>query len=841
MKRFLATALAMFMTLTLAACTANGGGSDSFAAYGLNSDSDLGVLVKENEFLKLTFYPETTMFTAEDKRTGEVWASGPEDPEAARDDVTKRLMQSLIAVTYSKGDGITATLDSFKYSVEKELYEFAPVENGFEVYFTIGDIERNYCIPLAVPEYRMKEFLDLMDKKQQNKVNEYYRLYDINKLRSSDDKGELLNKYPDFNENKVYVLRNVATYLKEQIEELFAEFGYTQEDYESDLLFYEGGSSEDEPTFNITLRIELDGDKLKVTVPYDLIKYKSNFPPVELDVLPFFAAGGLEDEGYMLVPDGSGAIINFNSGKTPQNPYFNSVFGWDEGIYREAVISDNRANFPVFGIERNGKALICIIEEGSSYANIKADISGRRCSYNNVYANYALIHKETMDISSKSDKAVLLFERGLPAGEQIVQEYYFCEKNGYMGMAEKYREYLLGKYPQLQKQTNGGVPVAVEIIGAVNKVQHFLGLPADKPFKLTTFEEAEDIVNDLSARGFTGVNYKLNGWFNGSVQHSVPSKVKPNSVLGGSGGLKNLISAVSQNGSRIFLEADFLYMRNNSVTDSFNLNRDAARYINRERIESYPYSFIWFAERDHWGKLAYLARPDYMMKLIDGFVDKISAYGADSIAFRTVGANLAGDYNEKRLISREASMNMQIGKLEELQAAGNGIMISNGYSYAAPYADFITEIPVSSQGFGILDEEIPFYQIVLHGLVPYSARPVNTAEDYRLNILRSIETGAGLYFSFMNENPSVLQDSRYHVYYANQYSMWADTAEELYKEFEAGVGDTYNRYITDYRMISDGVSLTEYENGVKVIVNKSGADFTYEGRTVGARNYIVLR
>jgi hypothetical protein len=854
MKRIKSAALALLIALTLAACAPAGSGFEEVIVRVFPHDySGPEDYVFQNEFLSMSFDPRTTRFVINDKITGEEWASGPADFASASSGLTQSIMQSLLVVNYSTIEGNTTLLDSFTFSTDmgneedenKGHYEYEILDNGFAVHFTIGNIEQTYYVPKAVPAWRMDEITAGMPDEEVRRLrNVFYRVYNINRLSPADNREELLATYHDLETTDIWVMSpELQPFLKAQAQELFKEYGYTPADYFSDLEFYERDFSVTEPVFNITVIVELDGYGFTVTIPYDEIQYRPEYPPIDLRVLPFFGAGGRDDEGYMLVPDGSGAIINFNNGKHNQNPYSNRVFGWDEAIYREAIVLDPKAHFPVFGIEKNESALICIIEEGASYATVRAGVSGMADSgnYNNVYAEYSLISREKLEISGKSFTDVWVFQRALPEGESIVQRYMFTGRNGYMGMAETYREYLMNKHPHLQKSDTSEVPVAVEILGAVNKNQHVLGVPIEQPFSLTSYNQAADIVRDMSSRGFGEVNYRLVGWFNKSILHEIPTSVNLISRLGSRRDFNNLISTVGENNSNIFLEADFLFMRDSKMFDGFNLNRDGARYINRKRIETYPYSFVWYGEMDWWGKKANVARPEYMMGLIDDFIDEISGFGASNVAFRTIGNNLAGDYHERRFVSREGAMNMQADKLRELRANGNRIMIQSGYAYAAPYADFITDLPLSWQGFGILDEEIPFYQIVLHGLVAYAGRPVNLAENYELNILRSLESGAGLYFAFMHESPKELQTSRFLTFYANQYDTWIETADALHKEFSEQVGDIYNQFITDYIILASGVSVTVYENNVRVVVNKSSAPFTYDGHVVGAKDYLVIR
>jgi hypothetical protein len=803
-----------------------------------------GAPTLENDALELRFLPDTAEIILTEKASGRVWRSTPEnsadDPGA--DPITKQLMMSQFSLQYSDEAGVEMTLYSGRHSVEGGAYRYALVDGGLEVDYTVGVVARTYRFPTALPEKRMLTFLERMERADRRKVEASYRLYDINNLRSGDDRSVLLALYPDLAGGKVYVLRdNTQEYMRAQIEEFFALAGYTEADYLADTARYLAAGAAEKPAFNVTLRYELDGNSLVVSAPFDKIAYRAAYPVTQLTLLPFFGAGGLEDSGYLFVPDGSGALLYFNNGRQNQTPYNSNVYGWDEAMPRDAVINDNRAPFPVFGVQKNGAALLCVIEEGASYAAVRADVSGRNCSYNRVYAQFALVHGAKMDVSGRSDRAVYLYENRLPAGERIVERFIFCAKDGYAGMAGEYRAYLQKKYPALRERTAGGVPVAVEIVGAVTKTRHRLGIPFNMPLRLTSYREAEAMIGDFAALGWKDARVKLTGWFNGGFDHSVPSDIRLIGELGSKRDFRNLADAAARYGCALYAEADFLYMRDNRLFDGFDLYRDAARYVSRERIALYPYSFVWFGEREDWGSLSHLARPAYMTGLVDAFAARAGGLGVGNIAFRTIGAKLAGDYNEKRPVSREASMNAQSAKLAELRRAGRGVLVESGYAYAAPYASFITDMALGDQGFGITDVSVPFYPIALHGLVPYTGRAVNLAEDYTKHLLETVAGGAGLYFSFMAEESAVLQETKFRQFYANEYGKWADDAAALYRRFAAGFDGLFSQYIENHEILAPGVTVTEYEDGTKVVVNSGSVPWEYNGVRVAAEDYAVIR
>ena len=788
-------------------------------------------VVLENNFLQLRFKPQTAEITLRDKASGIQWHSTPPNADDQADFITTQLMNSQFTLQYADVSGVSETLYSGPQSIEQGFYEYELVDGGLEVRYSIGSISRTFFVPPAMEERRMQAYFEKMATEDKNKIVASYRLYDINNLLPNDNRSALLSQYPGLSREKIYVIRdNVRDFMKEQFEVFFADAGYTREEYYEDAERFTVSTGADKPAFNITIRYALDGRSMLVSVPFDRIAYRPTFPITRLDLLPFMGAGGINDEGYLLVPDGSGALIYFNNGKYNQVPYNIGVYGWDEAMPRDAVISNNKAPFPAFGIHKNGAALLCVIEEGSAYANVRADVSGRNCSYNSVYPYFDMVHGALMDISGRSDRAVFLYERDLPAGENIILRYTPCESGGYVGMAKEYRAWLINKYPFFKNQKESGVPIAVEIVGAVNKTQHRLGIPADLPLKLTSYRKMAGMIEDFDHFGWKNVRVKLNGWFNRSVEHTVPTKVKLIKQLGGKKDFEKVVSAAGQKNFDLYPEADFLFIKNVKNFSGYSLYRDSARYVNRKRIEKYPYSFVWFGERTQWGKLSHVARPAAMIRMIDGFNEKSEKLGLHNMAFRSMGSKLSGDYNEKRLVSREAAMRIRQEKLAQLDGAGTGILLNTGFAYSVPWADFITDIPVDDQGYGITDVSIPFYQIVLHGLVPYTGRAINLAEDYTRNLLKSIEGGAGLYFSFMDEEATVLQETKFRQFYANEYDKWVADADALYRRFNADFAGLYSQAIVDHRILSPGVTLTEYEDGTRVIVNYNDNNYIVQQR-----------
>ena len=813
------------------------------------NDSTGEEVVLENEYLTLRFLPETAEIILTDRSTGVEWRSNPEGRryDVGTDFVTRQLINSQFSLRFADVSGVGQTFFSSQHGVEHGVFEYSVVDGTLEVRYTVGNLTRIFIVPPAMEEERMVALLDRVAPQYRGRIRAAYRLYDIDNLLPADDRTALLSMFPELSRTNVFVLREgTQDFLLEQIEGFLQDAGYTYEEWVADVARFPAVSPPDRPTFNITLRYTLDGRSLLVNVPFDEIAFRPTYPLVEFALLPFMGAGGLNDEGYLLVPDGSGAIINFNNGRHSQLAYFSRVYGWNEAMPRDAVIIDSRSPYPVFGIQRNGAALVAIIEEGSAYASIRADVSGRNSSYNMVHPVFEMIHGAVMDISGRSDRLVFLYERELPAGESITVRYIPAVRDGYVGMAMEYRNWLLQRYPVLRERlaagrNRTGVPVVVEVIGAVSKTQHRLGIPFDLPLRLTSYDEAADMIRGFADRGWRNVHVKLTGWFNHSVDHSVPSRIRLISELGNARDFRNMVSSADEFGFEVYPGVDFFFMRNSRAFDGFSSFRNVARHPNRNRVQQYPFSFVWFGERTDWGTRAYLANPEFSMALIGGFVERSQNFGLRNIAFRSIGSRLGGDFHERRLVSREAAMRMRQDKLAELSDAGVGIMVRTGFSYTVPWADIIIDMALEDQGANIINSAVPFYQIALRGLVPYTGRAINLAEDFTQNLLRIVETGAGLHFSFMMESAALLQETRYRQFFANEYGRWIESAHALYQRFSADFGDLFDQMIVDHRILAPGLTVTVYEAGARVYVNRTDVVQNYNGVVIEPGNWTVVR
>ena len=818
--------------------------SDAFIkAYEFDTDTAGETYVLENDKLRMDFDVATTQFSITQKDTGHVWYSNPQDldddPIALQKE--KNNMMSTLLVKYSTENGVNNVYDSYTYSIKRNFFETEKKGNEIIVKYTVSQMEREYKYPLAIYESEMDEWLEEMSSSDQNVITRRcYRLVDIEKLKPSDNEAELLRKYPDLEEDNLYLIFDPLNgYLKEQCEAIFAKIGYSDEDYMRHRELYKEKNEKVEPAFNITVHYKLEGDSLSVEIPYDDILYKRAYPIVQLSVLPYFGAAGTSADGFMFVPEGGGSLINFNNGKTRQNGYFADVYGWDWASDRSAVIKETRVAYPVFGESEGDSSYISIIENGAEYAGITAEISGKLASYNYVRADYKMIHGEQFEVSSRNTSAQYSYEANLPEGEKIRQLYKFVGSPSYVDMAVAYRNYLFGNDKRTQNKT---MPIAVEIVGAVDKVQQVAGLPKTMPYKLTSYTEAGEIIKSIdSDLGIKNSSIKLSGFFNGGIRQKMLNNFKWIGSLGGASGIKRMMEQVSDTSAKLYLDGTMQFAYRPTQTAGFNRYRDPARFANDEVCKLQEYSPIWYGKLDSLDSY-FLLRPSNIAHASDVLIKNAKKYGFDAISYRDNGYQLSADYNDSRVVSRAAAREQQQEKMQLANDEGLGIMINAGNNYALKYVDFITNMTQHGNSYAIIDRQVPFYQIALHGYKNYAGSAVNLGYEINQAILESAETGAGLYFVFMNEPEKILQETNYTEYYAACYDTWKDRLKDIYGRYNSELNPVANSLISDHEYLEDSVTCTTFDNGYSVLVNFGYVDYTTDaGTVVPARDYKVIK
>ena len=174
---------------------------------------------------------------------------------------------------------------------------------------------------------------------------------------------------------------------------------------------------------------------------------------------------------------------------------------------------------------------------------------------------------------------------------------------------------------------------------------------------------------------------------------------------------------------------------------------------------------------------------------------------------------------------------------QKLIDSGLSIMTENANQYVLKYADYIKDVPLYSSNYDIFDYDIPFAQMVLHGLVPFSSKAINKSADAKELRFLSLVTGTPVHYEMMYKNPNKFADSNYDDLYYSNYIGWTDIAAGEYKLFNDIVAQVSDSYITEYERINEYEYQSTFENGTTIYVNIDTQEIKVNGTSYELSDY----
>lgn len=609
----------------------------------------------------------------------------------------------------------------------------------------------------------------------------------------------------------------------------------------------------DKPRIRVTVVYRLAEDHLKVLVPVEGIE---SYPDEEgsanlntvtaVDVLPLMGAGSTQDEGWLLVPDGSGALINFNNGVTSMMEYNANVYGKDHGVegqigltgvlQAQARTVEQTARLPVFGTYRNdadgARALLGIVTQNDAKAAVLARVSNLT-SYNYAWSRFRVRNAGSMMMNSKEFGASVIgvSEReGLTTGEYEVRYYPLADGEATTaGMAAAYREYLQTELGLTRRVDEGQYPLYLELYAQVKKPAQVLGIPYTKTHSLTTLSDAREVVSTIGVEQSV-VRYAH--WLPGGGYWKLPARAALPRALGDVKDLRALQEELAQKGGALYPAADLMNAYKGG--NGFWAIRDAVLApVNAPQLQ-FQQSYSSRAANPGvppW----YLLSPARYERFFGRFFDSYAQLGLPGLALDDAGEILTSDMR-----SHGGTGRGQVpGILRDvLQMSGKQLMLGGGNAYAAALASHLLSTPGGSSGYTITDSAIPFYQMVFHGMLPYGIGVANHSSDPRAFLLRCLEYGASPQFAFVGRDMEELADSRLSFLLSPDYRAWADEVKTGYEELRAVLAPLAALPITGHEALPFGAR-TEYGGQTAVYVNYTPEEARHMGLRVPPMGYLV--
>ncbi|WP_325176738.1 DUF5696 domain-containing protein [Paenibacillus alkalitolerans] len=591
-----------------------------------------------------------------------------------------------------------------------------------------------------------------------------------------------------------------------------------------------------EEKITIPLDIVIAEDHMSVTIPVKDIREEGSKKILDVYVLPYFGAGGPDDEGYLFVPDSSGALIHFNNGKYMYS-YNERIYGRDKAFVFDAMkINKNDIYLPVYGLKNGNHSFLAVIQDGDAIGSINAMANGYETSYNNIYSSFTLRSTDIQYISSTVSQKVI--ETTDPAVDRIEIQFYPLSGNesDYSGMARRYRDCLteeMGATPLEDSKS----PIILDIYGAVLKTKPILGLPFNVTEPLTTYNQSARMVKELKESEVHDMVVNYINWEENQLSNKIPAKIEPLSKLGGSDELKKLTKYLDSNDIEFFGSVSLISFAKNG--NGHSIKRDAVRSLSQELSAQYFYHPVTY-EKDLSKTTSYLLKPNKLANTITKLLPSFNKQDIYGISVGDVGSKLYSDFYRKKPVGRQETRNLFEDALKQIHSGNKPIMINGGFAYSLPYARYINNAPVKSSQFLIFDESVPFYQIALSGLAYFTVPAINQEASPTKMFLKAIETGSLLKYSLINRNPAMLKNTELDSLYSSNFDAWKTDIINQYREAKSVYEKVKGSRLYSHSKIADGVFVTRYENGLSVIVNYLDEAYLYEGFSIKPLSYLVI-
>ena len=553
-------------------------------------------------------------------------------------------------------------------------------------------------------------------------------------------------------------------------------------------------------------------------------------------IYPFLGYAHLGNrEGYMLIPDGSGALIELqdNGGKFPQ-PFSKAVFGENIGVNEgniptivngyNAIRDAEDVLMPIFGMVHSDSQLgfLGIIEgDGEFNSIIEAYPNGAITDYDWITAKFVYRQSITQPMGLSAGSIQTIQSTRNSFDSRIHYEIVTDEFAHYAGLAGAYRTYLLNTGALVPKEEE--FKIRLDFLG----LEQESGLFSNRNVVMTKVEDIENIYGRLQESGVENVFSVYRGWQNKGV--SVGTLVRDfqvDSALGSNRELKRLLEDLEETNIDFYLYHNPLFM-NASLSPSLRFS--TVRQITRQVYEEELFLPVV-------NTLNYL-QPSKVHEILDDLQKQYISNSIQQVMLSGISNNLFSHAVRGTLFDRTNTARAFQEIAKQYDEAFD-LILEQPFSYLWPYTGAYMNTPVRGSNYTFVSEEVPFLAIVLKGILPMYSEYVNFEANSQEFFLNLVEQGIRPSFYLTMEDPVLLKNTNSRHIFTSQYDFFEDTIIEYYQELQELHQLIEGETIENHQRIDDLV-IVEYSNGIQIYINYSTNPVSLEGIEVEPLSYKV--
>lgn len=610
--------------------------------------------------------------------------------------------------------------------------------------------------------------------------------------------------------------------------------------------------------FQVGLQIKLSKDGIESTVIGGSLKdsdfgkkdpnYNHNYILTGIQMFPRLTTNTSKtSEGMIIVPDGSGAIVEFNNNKSAlgYKDLNKEIYGIDQAfITKRATENVQNIMLGMFGYLdfTNQKGILGIIEKGGAQSSLYAGTN----LANTVYFTTSVRQKEEVTAGTGWTSSVFTKWAKNLSKSDLEYKFMFLDETelDYVTVAEKYRDYLVDRYDLVEKDNTDSNLVDINFLGAFERYSMFLGIKYMTPDSLTTFDQAKDIVDELLANGVNSMAVSYSSWTDKEFEYETTSNLKVSSTLGRAKGMKTLNDYLEEKGINFYPE---IFVASSKGYDySFGESKYTAKGVGNAIARHYP-NDLSTQMPDRSKQPKYYLNPAFYNPISKNLIDSYKDLNISGAYLSDLGNTKVSHFEKDKEVYGIEAVLYQQDTLKLFNDSVKNVRLSAPFDYAFPYVTTAINIPMESSSYGIFDATIPFYQLVVSGLFDYTTEEINGTNDKSMNwyLVKALETGSNLHFTISAEDPKILLETDYTQYYKSYYANWKDNIISMNKAInDSGIHGgkliSHELVRTEEGNIVRDISIVTYSNGLKLIINSGNTDYDYSGSIVPKNGYVRL-
>ena len=564
----------------------------------------------------------------------------------------------------------------------------------------------------------------------------------------------------------------------------------------------------------------LRDDSLQVTVDTSKItESRKEFTLISVTLAPFMCSAQNANPGsYLFVPTGTGALMYTTEKIEGARKYSGEVYGSDLSYTVEDPYSyEEPIRLPVFGVKDGNDALLGIIEDGAPSAVIEAEAGNSRNGYSTIYSTfyYRGFDKYRSGVYAMGVGEITQFSEVVNQSDFSIGFYPLSNSDAdYNGMAKRYRQYLKDSDQYVESDINKS-PYSITLLGGTVITSTFMGVPKKKMTAMTTFSEAEQIIDDLYNETSLKPAVRLMGFGNnGILPGEIAGGYELLSNFGGKSQYSKLETYCDTNTIPLFMDYDVIKFNESGNGFSYQGNSAKNAMMKIATLsETTP-----IRRNDSPIKFRLLSR-NKLSTAVDKVIKQSKKSNVSGLSFSTLGSVAYSDYdNNLYAIKNEidSDVNKIIKKVKEL---GYKTAVANANSYAASVADVVFDVSLTNGSYNAFDEYIPFYQMVFQNDKSMYSTSINSASNPEKEIMLAITSGVGLNFSLINEfdvnYTEYTNDSIYTMLYSDNKPFIINELQKYMDVYEKIKGADIERY----EIVEKGITKTVFTNGVEIYAN----------------------